>query len=102
MPSGSFTSRRARSASADRRSTMSLEEMFGFAGRRALVVGGATGMGAAAATIIGELGADVTVMDYADVSLPGVKGVKLDLRDKAGIEAAVDSCAGPFDAVLSC
>ncbi len=78
------------------------EEMFRFDGKRALVVGGATGMGAEAARIIQGLGAEVTVMDNADVQMADVAGVKLDLRDRAGIDAAVDAQEGPIHAVLSC
>jgi NAD(P)-dependent dehydrogenase (short-subunit alcohol dehydrogenase family) len=77
-------------------------EAFRFDGKRTLVVGGATGMGAAAAQISLDLGAEVVVMDYADVDLPGAKAIKLDLRDPASIDAAVDECGGPVHAVLSC
>jgi NAD(P)-dependent dehydrogenase (short-subunit alcohol dehydrogenase family) len=75
---------------------------FRFDGKRALVVGGATGMGAEAARIVKDLGADVTVMDYADVTAQGVEAVELDLRDRSAIDAAVDECDGPIHAVLSC
>ena len=77
-------------------------EAFRFDGKRVLVVGGATGMGAAGAQISLDLGAEVVVMDYADVDLPGAKAIKLDLRDRASIDAAVDECGGPVHAVLSC
>ena len=56
-------------------------DAFRFDGKRAVVVGGATGMGAAAAPILQDLGAEVVVMDYADVTLPGVKAIKVDLAD---------------------
>ena len=49
-------------------------ESFRYDGKRALVVGGATGMGAAAAEIVRDLGAEVVVMDYADVSFPVRQG----------------------------
>jgi NAD(P)-dependent dehydrogenase (short-subunit alcohol dehydrogenase family) len=77
-------------------------DSFRFAGKRALVVGGATGMGAATAALLLDLGAEVVVMDFADVTLPGVKAIKLDLRDKASIDAAVDECGGPVHALASC
>ena len=51
---------------------MSLFDAFSYQGRRALVVGGATGMGAAAASLAQDAGAEVVVMDYADVTLAGV------------------------------
>jgi NAD(P)-dependent dehydrogenase (short-subunit alcohol dehydrogenase family) len=78
------------------------QEAFRFDGKRALVVGGATGMGAAAAKVIQDLGAEVIVMDFADVTLPGAKAIKLDLRDKASIDAAIEQIDGPVHALLSC
>jgi NAD(P)-dependent dehydrogenase (short-subunit alcohol dehydrogenase family) len=77
-------------------------EAWRFDGKRALVVGGATGMGAAAAQVIQDLGAEVVVMDYADVTQAGAKAIKLDLRDQASIDAAVDECGGPVHALLAC
>ncbi len=77
-------------------------EAFRFDGKQALIVGGATGMGAAAAQIMKDLGANVVVMDYAPVKLAGVKGVKLDLRDRASIDSALAEAGKNFDVVLSC
>lgn len=75
---------------------------FRYDGKRALVVGGATGMGAATAVLLQDLGAEVVVMDHAEVTLPGVKVIKVDLRDKASIDAALDECGGPIHALFSC
>jgi NAD(P)-dependent dehydrogenase (short-subunit alcohol dehydrogenase family) len=77
-------------------------EALRYDGKRALVVGGATGMGAATAAIVRDLGAEVVVMDHAEVTLDGVKSIKLDLRDKAGIDRAVEECGGPVHALFSC
>ncbi len=77
-------------------------EAFRYDGKRAVVVGGATGMGAAAAELVRDLGGEVIVLDFADVTLPGVKAVRLDLRDKASIDAALDEVGGPINALLSC
>ncbi len=77
-------------------------DSFRFEGKRALVVGGATGMGAATAALVQSLGADVVVMDYADIALPGVTAIHLDLRSRDSIDAAIDSCGGPIDALFSC
>jgi NAD(P)-dependent dehydrogenase (short-subunit alcohol dehydrogenase family) len=77
-------------------------DSYRFDGKRALVVGGATGMGAAAAALVQDLGAEVVVMDHAEVGLPGVKAIRLDLRDRESIDAAVDECGGPIHALFSC
>lgn len=81
---------------------MSLFDAFSYNGRRALVVGGATGMGAAVAELVRDAGAEVVVMDRAEVTLPGVKAIRLDLADRTSIDAAVDECGGPVDALFSC
>ena len=81
---------------------MSVFDAFRYDGKRALVVGGATGMGAAAAELVKDAGAEVVVMDRAEVTLDGVKAVNLDLSDKASIDAAVDECGGPVHAMFSC
>jgi NAD(P)-dependent dehydrogenase (short-subunit alcohol dehydrogenase family) len=81
---------------------MGLFEAFSYDGKRAVVVGGATGMGAAVAEVVKDAGAEVVVMDRAEVSLDGVKAIHLDLSDKASIEAAVDECGGPIHALFSC
>jgi NAD(P)-dependent dehydrogenase (short-subunit alcohol dehydrogenase family) len=81
---------------------MSLFDAFRYDGKRALVVGGATGMGAAAAELVKDAGADVVVMDRAPVTLEGVTSITVDLADKASIDGAVDECGGPVHALLSC
>ena len=76
-------------------------EQFRYDGKRALVVGGATGMGAAAAKIARDLGATVTVMDYAPVTYETDQIIEMDLRDRDSIDRAVDELPGPVDAVLA-
>jgi NAD(P)-dependent dehydrogenase (short-subunit alcohol dehydrogenase family) len=81
---------------------MSLFDAFSYKGKRALVVGGATGMGAGVAQLAQDAGAEVIVMDIADSSLPGARAIHLDLADQASIDAAVDECGGPVHALFSC
>lgn len=77
-------------------------DAFRYDGKRALVVGGATGMGAATAELVQDLGAEVVVMDFAEVTLPGVKAIHVDLADRDSIDRAVDECGGPIHALFSC
>jgi NAD(P)-dependent dehydrogenase (short-subunit alcohol dehydrogenase family) len=81
---------------------MGLFDAYSYKGKRALVVGGATGMGAAVAEVVQDAGAEVVVMDRAEITLPGVKAIGLNLAEKASIEAAVDECGGPVHALFSC
>jgi NAD(P)-dependent dehydrogenase (short-subunit alcohol dehydrogenase family) len=82
--------------------TMTLFDAFRYDGKRALVVGGATGMGAAAAEVLQSAGADVVVMDYAEVTLPGATAIQVNLAERESIDAALDQCGGPVDALFSC
>jgi NAD(P)-dependent dehydrogenase (short-subunit alcohol dehydrogenase family) len=82
---------------------MSLFDAFRYDGKRALVVGGASGMGAAVAELVQDAGADVTVMDFADVTLAGARAIHVNLGEKASIDAALAELGNaPIDALFSC
>ncbi|HEY4376662.1 MAG TPA: SDR family oxidoreductase [Acidimicrobiales bacterium] len=81
---------------------MTLFDSFRYDGKRVLVVGGASGMGAATAALVQDAGAEVVAMDFADVTLAGVKALHVNLADTASIDAAVDECGGPIHALFSC
>jgi NAD(P)-dependent dehydrogenase (short-subunit alcohol dehydrogenase family) len=81
---------------------MGLFDAYSYDGKRALVVGGATGMGAAAAEVLVDAGADVIVMDRVEAALEGTEFIQVDLADKASIESAIDQCGGPVHAHFAC
>lgn len=81
---------------------MSLFDLFRYDGKRVLVVGGATGMGAAAAELVLDAGAEVVVMDFADVTLDGVEGIHVNMAETDSIDTALDAAGGEFDALFSC
>lgn len=77
-------------------------DAYGYKGKRVLVVGGATGMGAGVVEILKDAGADVVMMDRAEVSDPDLTFIKVDMSDRASIDAAIDACGGPIDAHFAC
>ncbi len=77
-------------------------EQFRYDGKRAVIVGGATGMGAATATLLADLGAELVVLDVQDVEYDVSRSVRVDLRDPASIDAALDAVGGPIDALFAC
>lgn len=81
---------------------MSLFDAFRYDGKRALVVGAASGMGRATAELVKAAGADVVGMDRSAVDIDGVTSIQVDLSDKASIDAALDACGGRVDALFSC
>ncbi|MFK7894531.1 MAG: SDR family oxidoreductase [Myxococcota bacterium] len=76
-------------------------EAFGYEGRRVLVVGGATGMGAAAGVGVQALGGKAVVMDFAEIPYDAETKIQVDLRDVDAVDAALESAGGNFDAVFS-
>ncbi|MBW5249868.1 SDR family oxidoreductase [Streptomyces sp. P01-B04] len=65
-----------------------------FEGMNALVTGGASGIGAAVATMLLERGARVAVLDRETAGAPeGALAVKADVTDDAAVRAAVDGAA---------
>jgi NAD(P)-dependent dehydrogenase (short-subunit alcohol dehydrogenase family) len=81
---------------------MGLFDAFRYDGKRVLVVGGASGMGAAAAELVQDAGAEVIVMDFAEVKLAGAKAIHVNLAEKASIDAALAELGGPVQGLMSC
>src|SRR5262245_39336411 len=76
-------------------------DRFRYDGKRVLVVGGATGMGASAAQTVGALGAEVVAMDYAPVDFDVAQSIQVDLREPAAVDAALAEMEGDVQAVFS-
>jgi NAD(P)-dependent dehydrogenase (short-subunit alcohol dehydrogenase family) len=81
---------------------MSLFDAFSYKGKRAVVVGGATGMGGAAVELLLDAGAEVVVLDRAEIPHKGVTAIQVDMSDKASIESAVKEIGGTVHAHLAC
>jgi NAD(P)-dependent dehydrogenase (short-subunit alcohol dehydrogenase family) len=77
-----------------------MDDVLQFDGKRVVVTGSASGMGAAAAQILLDLGAEVVGLDVKATEA-GVSSVEVDLRDEASIDAAVAAIGGPVDSVFS-
>jgi NAD(P)-dependent dehydrogenase (short-subunit alcohol dehydrogenase family) len=81
---------------------MGVFDAFSYKGKRALVVGGATGMGAATAELAQDAGAEVVIMDIAEPSLADAKFIHVNLADKDSIDQALEQVGGPVNALFSC
>ena len=81
---------------------MTLFDAYRYDGKRALVVGGASGMGAATAELLQDAGAEVVVMDFAEITRPGATAIHVNLAEAASIDSAVDECGGRVDALFAC
>jgi len=76
--------------------------MFGYSGKHVVVLGGASGIGAAAAQQAIQAGARVTVLDIAEPAFAADRFIRIDLREQASVDAAVAELSGPVDCLFSC
>jgi NAD(P)-dependent dehydrogenase (short-subunit alcohol dehydrogenase family) len=79
-----------------------VEDLFRYSGKRALVVGCYSGMGAATAKILQSLGAEVHGIDYRQPASDLTSFTLCDLRDRAQIEAVVAGLRAPIDRLFYC
>lgn len=79
-----------------------MDDLLQYEGKRCVVTGAASGMGAATAALLTELGAEVTGLDIqaGDGSLARL--LTCDLADPASIDAAVAAVGGPVDSLFNC
>jgi NAD(P)-dependent dehydrogenase (short-subunit alcohol dehydrogenase family) len=75
---------------------------FSYAGRRVVVTGAATGVGAALLDLFAEIGGpEVTVLDVKAPSGPHARFVETDLSDPAAVDAAIDVIDAPIDVLFN-
>jgi len=79
-----------------------MDNAFSYAGKRALVVGCYSGMGAATVKIVQSLGGEVHGVDYKEPDATLASFTACDLRDEAQIDAMLDAVGGDWNAVFYC
>lgn len=79
-----------------------MSSLLGYEGKKVVITGSATGMGASAAEIACELGAEVYALDVAEVTAPVHRAIQTDLKDKASIEAAIAELPDEIDILFNC
>jgi NAD(P)-dependent dehydrogenase (short-subunit alcohol dehydrogenase family) len=79
-----------------------MDDVLGYQGAAVVVTGAASGMGAATAQLLVDLGAHVTAIDINTTAVRVAGSLEVDLRDKAAIEAAAATIEGPVDGLFSC
>ena len=78
-----------------------MDDVLGYAGKRAVVTGAASGMGAATVQVLTDLGAEVVGLDRAAIAGPVAQAVEVDLLDPASIAEAAGKIEGPVDAFFN-
>jgi NAD(P)-dependent dehydrogenase (short-subunit alcohol dehydrogenase family) len=79
-----------------------MTESWTYEGRRAVVTGGASGVGAALLDVLAELdAAHVTVLDRNEPTGPHDAFVQVDLADEAGVRDVIGRIEGPVHALFN-
>ena len=78
------------------------DTFLSYEGKHVLVIGAATGMGAAAAKQAKAQGARVTALDVADIDYTVDAAIKVDLRSQPSVDAAIAQLKGDVDVAFAC
>ncbi|HEX2484123.1 MAG TPA: coniferyl-alcohol dehydrogenase [Myxococcota bacterium] len=79
-----------------------MRDILGYQGKCVVVTGAASGMGAAAARTLVELGAEVHALDVKPVEAPVKQSIACDLSQQASIDAAVEKLPSSVDRLFHC
>lgn len=79
-----------------------MNNVLQYEGARVVVTGAASGMGAATAAILTELGAEVHAVDIQEATGPVAAFHHCDLSDPASIESVVAAIGGRVDSLFNC
>jgi len=79
-----------------------VRDILGYQGKTVVVSGAATGMGAAVARTLVDLGAKVHALDVKPVEAKVASATHVDLRDRASIDAAVAKLPAHVDRLFNC
>ncbi len=75
---------------------------FSYAGKRVVVTGGYSGVGAALVELLAELGAQhITVLDLKEPSGPAQAFIRTDMSDPAAVDAAAAAIEGPVHCLFN-
>ena len=79
-----------------------MTDLLRYDGKRTIVTGAASGMGAEVAKLVTALGGEVFALDVKEPTVEVTKFLRVDLADPAAVEAAVESVGGPVYALFNC
>ncbi|MDQ1520472.1 MAG: hypothetical protein QOI55_1545 [Actinomycetota bacterium] len=80
-----------------------MDDVLGYAGRRVIVTGAASGMGAATTKLLVDLGAEVHAIDIRRPEQPGLASfTETDLREPGQIDVAIDKIGEVVNALFNC
>ncbi len=79
-----------------------MSDLFSYAGKRVVLTGGTTGVGAAAVALLAEAGCDdLTVLDIAEPTGPATRYIPTDMSDPASADNAVADVGSGVDVLFN-
>jgi|FLLY01.1.fsa_nt_gi NAD(P)-dependent dehydrogenase (short-subunit alcohol dehydrogenase family) len=79
-----------------------MTDILKYDGKRCVVTGAASGMGAACAQTLTDLGAEVFALDVQDIKASVHRTIKVDLMSEASIDNALGEIEGEIDCLFNC
>ncbi len=79
-----------------------MSDTLGYEGKKVVVTGAASGMGLAASKLLVELGARVWALDIADIDLPAVRAINVDMKNPTAIDSALQELPEQVDSLFNC
>ena len=74
---------------------------FSYEGKRVIVTGAASGMGAATVAMLGDLGAEVHALDVRPIEGPVARAYECDCGDPDAIDLTIGLIGGPVHALFN-
>ncbi len=78
-----------------------MSDPFRYDGRRVLLTGGSSGVGAATVRLLTDAGAEVHVIDVKPVEGPAASFIEADMGDLASVDAALAKVEGPIHGLFN-
>lgn len=79
-----------------------MKDVLGYEGKKVVITECASGMGAAAAQLLVDSGAEVYALDIGEVTVPVTLAIKTDMKDKSSIDAAIAQLPDEIYALFNC
>ncbi len=79
-----------------------MKDALGYEGKTVVITGAASGMGAAAAHLLVDVGAEVHALDISDVTAPVHRSMRTDMKSRASVDAAIAELPAEIDVLFNC
>jgi NAD(P)-dependent dehydrogenase (short-subunit alcohol dehydrogenase family) len=79
-----------------------MSDVLGYSGKKVVITGAASGMGAAATQLLISLGAEVHALDIGSVSAPVEQAIVTDMKNKSSIDSAISALPSEIDVLFNC